>query len=157
MKKCVLFLVFALIFTMLAPAQAAQLQQNQMQEMTTQNNINGKYVIFVKNGDDWIEVGKLDFGKFQSTETINLVNFNCESIKLSKDGGGAAYLDAVLLNNLPAVKANNYDKTLLNKLIKEDLDVIPIGEEGIVLEFGNASENSALTVVGRIENINISK
>lgn len=157
MKKCMLFLVFALIFTMLAPAQAAQLQQNQMQEMTTQNNINGKYVIFVKNGEDWNEVGKLDFGKFQSTETINLVNFNGESIKLSKDGGGAAYLDAVLLNNLPAVKANNYDKTLLNKLIKEDLDVIPIGEEGIVLEFGNVSENSVLTVVGRIENINISK
>ncbi|MDF2948462.1 MAG: metallophosphoesterase [Sedimentibacter sp.] len=157
MKKGVLFLVFALIFTMLAPAHAAQLPQNQMQEVSTPNSINGKYVISVKEGDDWNEIGALNFGKFQSTETINLGNFNGESIKLSRDGGGAAYLDAVLLDGLPAVKANNYDETLLNKLTKEDLDIIPISEEGVVLEFENGGENSILTVVARIENVNISK
>lgn len=157
MKIKVLLLVFAMILTMIVPAQAnTTLPQEKFQQA---EEIYGNYVISVKAGDTWSEVGALSFGKNQTKKTIDIVNYLNEEntiVKLSQNGGGSAYLDAVFLDNEPAVKANDEGGKLLKKLLQVDLDITPIGEEGILLEF-KSCKDSTLTVVGRIEPIVIGK
>lgn len=161
MKKRVLFLVFAMIFTMIVPAQAMEQPQNTMPDMTLlDDDVNGKYVVSVKSGDKWNEIGSLKFGKNQSKQTLNIGCYLTGDgiiVKLSQDGGGAAYLDAVVLDNAPAVNVIDNTEKVLNKLSKEDLDITPVGEEGIVLKFSKTNSSGILTVVGRIEKTVIGK
>jgi hypothetical protein len=160
MKKRVLFLVFAMIFTMIVPAQAMEQPQNIMPDMTLlDDDVNGNYVVSVKSGDKWNEIGSLKFGKNQSKQTLNIGCYLTGDgiiVKLSQDGGGAAYLDAVLLDNAPSVDVIDNTEKILNKLSKEDLDITPVGEEGVVLKFDKGI-SSVLTVVGRIEPVVIGK
>lgn len=158
MKKGVLLLIFLMIFTMIIPAQALEVPQKQLNELPSLNDVNGKYVVSVKVSDEWNNIGSLEFGKNTNEQAINLGGYLSYNtiIKLSQDGGGAAYLDAVLLDGQPAVKANENDEKVLGKLFKEDLDITPVGEEGVVLEFCKCV-SGVLTVVGRIESEVISK
>jgi hypothetical protein len=161
MKKGVLFLVFAMIFTMIVPAQAMEQPQNIMPDITlSDDDINGKYVVSVKSGDNWNEIGSLKFGKNPNKQTLNIGSYldsDNTVIKLSQYGGGAAFLDAVLLDNAPAVKVIDNTEKVLNKLSKEDLDITPVGEEGVVIEFSKTNSSGILAVVGRIEKTVIGK
>lgn len=161
MKKGVIFLVLAMIFTMIVPAQAMEQPQNTMPDITLlDDDINGKYVVSVKSDDKWNEIGSLKFGKNQSKQTLDIESYltgDNTLIKLSQDGGGAAYLDEILLDNAPAINVIDNTEKVLYKLSKEDLDITPVGEEGIVLEFSNKNSSGVLTIVGRIEKTVIGK
>lgn len=159
MRKGVLFLIFAMVLTMIVPVQVSGLPQKQFPELPIKDDINGKYEVSVKTGEEWNVIGTLSFGKHQSTQTIEVGSYltnDSLTIKLLQAGGGSAYLDAVLLDGSPALKANSTGGKLLNKLSKVDLDIAPVGDEGVVLEFEDAEEG-ILTVAGRIENEVISK
>lgn len=160
MKKGVLLLIFAMIFTMIVPVQASEIPHEQLIDFPTDNDgFNGKYDVSVKIKDTWNKIGSLYFGKNQIKQTIDVGSYmSCGSltIRLTQNGGGAAFLDAVLLDGALALKANSDDEKLLKKLSKEDLDIVPVGADGVVLEFAEAKKG-ILTVVGRIENKVISK
>lgn len=157
MKKSILILVFLMIITMIVPVKGITMPQSKQLDTPITNDNNGKYIVSVKSNGGWKEIGDLSFGKSPSTQTIDVSFYVDPVIKLEQDGGGSAYLDVVLLDGKPAVKANEADGKLLNKLSKEDFDITPVGEEGVELQFSNIHKNSILTVVGRIEPIVIGK
>jgi hypothetical protein len=155
MKKV---LVFILIFMMVVPVQAfAEIPPEEPPKKDL--GINGTFEISVKTDDQWIKAGDLGFSKFQETKEIDLGGYikgDDVLIKITQDGGGASYLDAVFLDGMQAVKANDSDGKVLNKLSKEDLDVTPV-EDGITLEFRVSGGKGILSVTGRIEPEEISK
>ena len=117
-------------------------------------DINGVFEISTRIDNQWVNAGNLGFGKFQEIKEINLRKYlkgDDALIKISQNGGGASYLDAVFLDGAKAIKANGSEGKVLNKLSKEDLDVTPV-EDGIVLEFTANSGAGILSVAGRIEN-----
>lgn len=156
MKKV---LVFILVLMMVVPFQAfAYLEPTELQEKENKD-FNGMFKIAVKSEDRWIHAGNLDYGKFQETKAINLGEYlkgDTAHIKVSQNGGGASYLDAVLLDGAQAVKANDLEGKVLNKLSKEDLDITPV-EDGIILEFEASGGKGVLSVTGRIEPVVIGK
>lgn len=155
MKKV---LVFILIFMMVVPVQAfAEIPPEEPPKKDL--GINGTFEISVKTDDQWIKAGDLGFSKFQETKEIDLGGYikgDDVLIKITQDGGGASYLDAVFLDGMQAVKANDSDGKVLNKLSKEDLDVTPV-EDGITLEFRVSGGKGILSFTGRIEPEEISK
>lgn len=122
-------------------------------------DFNGMFEIEVKMGISWLNAGNISFGKFQETKEIDLGEYlkgENGLIKITQNGGGAAYLDAVFLNGTIAIKANGSEGKVLNKLSKEDLDITPI-DDGIILEYVTNEVGGMLSVTGRIENEVISK
>jgi len=155
MKK---LLSLILILMMVIPVQAfADILPEELPQKET--GINGTFEISTKIDNQWITAGNLGFGKFQESKEINLGEYlkgNDAIIKITQNGGGASYLDAVFLDGMQAVKANGSDGKVLNKLSKEDLDVTPV-EDGITLEFRVSCGKGILSVTGRIEPEVISK
>lgn len=155
MKKV---LVFILILMMVIPAQAfAGISTIELPKK--ESGINGMFEISIKTKDQWTNAGNLIFGKFQETKEIDLREYlegDKALIKVTQKGGGAAYLDAVFLDGVAAMKANSSEGKLLNKLTKEDLDITSVGD-GIILEFPATGGVGALSVTGRIENEVISQ
>ena len=156
MKKV---LVYILVLMMVVPFQAfAYFETTELQEKEDKD-FNGMFEIAVKSEDEWIHAGNLDYGKFQETRAINLGEYlkgDTAHIKVSQNGGGASYLDAVLLDGAQAVKADSLEGKVLNKLSKEDLDITPV-EDGIILEFDACDGKGILSVTGRIEPVVIGK
>ena len=155
MKK---LLVFILILMMVIPVQAfAGISPEEPSEKAT--GINGMFEILMKTDNQWENAGSLGFGKFQETKEIDLGEYlkgTNALIKISQQGGGASYLDAVFIDGMQAVKANGSEGKVLNKLAKEDLDITPV-EDGIILEFSSYKGEGILSVTGRIENELISQ
>ena len=155
MKK---ILVFILVLMMVFPVQAFAYSSPEEPSKKI-GDINGMFEISVKTESKWINAGNLEFGKFQETKEIDLceyLNGDNPPIKITQKGGGAAYLDAVLLDYAAPVKANNSEGKILNKLAAEDLDITPV-DAGIILEFSSKSGEGILSVTGRIENEVISQ
>ena len=142
---------------MVIPVQAfADISPEDLPEKET--GINGIFEISTRIDNEWIYAGNLGFGKFQETKEIDLGEYlkgNDALIKISQKGGGASYLDAVLLDGMQTVKVNGAEGKVLNKLSKEDLDITPVEDE-IILEF-KADGEGILSVTGRIENEIISQ
>lgn len=152
-------LIFILILMMAVPFQVfANVKLNELPEKAKED-LNGIFEISVEVENKWINAGNLEFGKFQETKEMNLEEFiknDATLIKITQKGGGASYIDAVFLCDAAPVKANYSEDKILNKLIKEDLDITPVGD-GIILEFLANSGEKILSVTGRIENEIISQ
>lgn len=156
MKKII---VCILILMMVVPVQAfAYFAPTELPDKANKD-FNGMFEVAVKTGDTWINHGNLEYGKIQETKEIDLGEFlkgDTALIKITQNGGGSAYLDAVFLDGTKAIKANGSDGKVLNKLCKEDLDITPV-EDGIILEFGACDGKGILSITGRIEPVVIGK
>lgn len=150
--------IFVLILMMIIPVQAfGDVLPQELPKK--EKSINGVFEIAAEIDNQWIKLGELGFGKFQETKEIDCGDYlkgEDALIRITQNGGGASYLDAVFLDGVQAVKANGSEGKVLSKLSKEDLDVTPV-EDGITLEFKVSGNNGILSVTGRIEPVDISK
>ena len=77
-------------------------------------------------------------------------------IRLVQKGGGAAHIDSVLLGGRPPVEVSD-GKSVLEKISRNDFDVIDAYNKTIDMKFQIAGEKRILTLTARVENTSISK
>ena len=116
---------------------------------------NGQILIFVNKLNVWTPAGSLSYSKNLEERHINLEAFFNSSneplkVKLVKDGGGAAHLDAAFLGGI-APNAAIGEKADLAKLQKKDFDLMELDKEGIILTFSAYEKNNILSITARIE------
>ncbi|MCX7711692.1 MAG: putative Ig domain-containing protein [Clostridia bacterium] len=124
--------------------------------------VNGGYSVSVKTDMGWVDAGALPFTKNYEEKVIDLRDFitlgKPAVISITQKGGGSAQIDSVLAGSEGPAKVNNsIDTFLLKKLSAKDFDVIPVGAEGITVEFSSDITTTLLKLTARIEPVVISK
>jgi len=98
---------------------------------------NGSLKIYVWNDGDWDAQGSLAFDKFYREQQIRLDlqrnNSGIVRMKLVKEGGGSAHIDAALLGGKPATGLSPESPVGLAKLSARDFDVLHGFESDIEL------------------------
>ncbi len=169
-KNCSLILILALLISMLSPFYVYGKEPNQAGSLRTmglppklldtgtsgKSSSNGNFIIYTKTGVDWLEVDTIPANEFLKDYTARLKSIvpvdRTVDVKIVKQGGGAAYLDSVLLGeNSPVSILSEESEAALRKLSNKDLDLLPIDEHGMEFTFSTAGSNNRLSLTGRIE------
>lgn len=112
---------------------------------------NGDFVISVKRQGRWQEVGRLGADRFLREQRLDLAPWlpgaQKSRLRIVQAGGGASYLDAVLLGGRAAHEAN---AGILDKVSRRDNDLAPSCGRKIDLTFA-AGADRVLSLTGRIE------
>ena len=134
-------------------------------ELYSRKNLkpNGEFIISIIKGKKWVEVSRIPCDKFSRDNSVEIKGINKKQktvkIKITKKGGGAAYIDSIFLNGkapLPVKTAK--DPFLRKKLSKKDLDVTGAHNKDFYLEFPvSGKSGNILEITGRIEAELISK
>ncbi|WP_235919339.1 Ig-like domain-containing protein [Heliomicrobium undosum] len=122
---------------------------------------NGQIIVQVKKSEGWEEAAALPFDKHLREAVADLSALlpgdnRPVSLRLTKQGGGAAHLDAVLLGDAPPSSTDSANTLALKKLTGKDFDVIDIGEKGLELTFPAGRVDGIIAVSARIETPTIS-
>lgn len=122
---------------------------------------NGQIIVQLKDGSQWVDAGSIAMDKYLREGSIDLGDIKPDSeglvnIRLLQEGGGAAYLDSALLQGTPPAGINLLNDLALKKLSHQDLDLVPIDQDGMVLTFPAQQRQAFLSITGRIEDTRIS-
>ena len=124
---------------------------------------NGEFIVSIFKNGTWVEAKRIPGDRFSRNDVVEITgideNEKIVRIKITEKGGGAAYLDSVLLNSkAPLSVENTKNKWVLKKLSKTDLDVIAADGKTFLLCFDNPKETKPrISITGRIEPKVISK
>ncbi len=124
---------------------------------------NGVFIVSILKNGSWQEVQRIPCDRFSRETALEILGIGDKEkviqVKIREEGGGAAYLDSVLLNSkapIPVESAKS--KWVLKKLSKTDLDVIAAGGKTFLFCFENPPKKKIqLSITGRIEPKVISK
>lgn len=123
-------------------------------------NTNGVFNVYVESEGVWQNAGVLSFDRYFRQRTLDITNQvvgrNSVRIKLTKEGGGSAHIDSVLVNNRPPLSAAGREADL-KKLMQDDFDVVDASGKGIELEFTGTEGSAILSLSARIEGLLIAK
>ena len=116
---------------------------------------NGRFLVEVKRGALWSNVGSIACDEFLREEHLNLgtelPKNAVVTLRLSRNGGGAAHLDKVTLGGQSPQQVLGASGEALKKLTRRDFDLLA-AEQPIELSFIAPEQGDAvLTVIGRIE------
>lgn len=122
---------------------------------------NGVFVVSIYQGDRWLEIGSLSYGKRFQTKLLPITPFVKDKdfwLKITQTGGGAAHIDALQINGMPPAA------TPLNvpfqKVAVKDFDVVDAFQKTIAVRFKVPDEfhhDLFLMLSGRIESTSISE
>jgi hypothetical protein len=116
----------------------------------------GEFIVSVLNANgNWAETKRLKFDEFFRTQTVDIGL--ARTVKIEKNGGGEAHLDAVLLGRSFAQQVSGSSDNPVKKLATKDADVINTTNKSIVLTFPNTESSNKLAITGRIEKTVIGK
>ena len=114
----------------------------------------------LKKGDKWQEAGSISFDKYFREREIDLTdhisNEGNIKVRLLQKGGGAAHIDSVSLGEKSPIEVKGIDNGL-QKVSKQDFDVIDAFNKSIEITFPKNSNNKILKLTARVENTQISK
>jgi hypothetical protein len=121
----------------------------------------GKFVIYILQGEKWQEVGALSYDRFFQEKRIDLgrdaMGEKPIKVRVVQKGGGAAHIDSVFLGGLPPSEVKGVtDEKVLKKLSGKDFDVIDTFGQDIELYFPPA-KGSVLSLTARVEGERISE
>ncbi|MFZ5643047.1 MAG: immunoglobulin-like domain-containing protein [Bacillota bacterium] len=137
------------------PRGAGELGPNPVVISPGSTNPNGEYDVFVLRGDSWVKSGSLSFDRFLREKVIDLGGLTAQSeqvkIRIVQNGGGAAHIDSVFLENNPPSCVNGQQGEDFRKLLKRDYDVINVDNTDIEVEFPGGIKGRRLSVTARIE------
>ncbi len=125
-----------------------------------EQKINGKFVVFVEQNEQWRKVGELSYDKYFKDRSLKISpvkSMPTLKVKIEQVGGGASHIDSVFINGKPPVDSGSIN---LKKISKREFDVIDATQIPVILTFDLSaipSEKLSLSLVGRIESENISK
>jgi hypothetical protein len=120
---------------------------------------NGSFLIEVKSGTDFIAVGKIPFNRYYRTDTLSfsIPESDMIYIRITKQGGGAAHIDAVQLgDSLPS----SLNGASVQKICSADYDVVDATAHPVEICFETDDSfggQHTLSVTARIESEQISK
>lgn len=125
------------------------------------STINGLFSVKVQKDGKWQEVGSLAFGKHLTEKILDLSSFLKTSasylLQITQQGGGAAYIDAVLLGGKAAIAARgDGSEIILRKTGQRDHDLIDAKDKVLQLTFPAAHQDRRLSLTARVENTTIS-
>ncbi|MBI9106458.1 MAG: hypothetical protein JEZ04_06895 [Spirochaetales bacterium] len=115
---------------------------------------NGDFTISIYTPSGWNESGTIFCDKFYRELNLNVpakLTSDIVRIRITQNGGGAAHLDSVRLNENPPLSVSGVDNSLL-KLLKSDNDVLDVSKKTIECIFKARGMPAVLTVRARIEN-----
>jgi hypothetical protein len=121
---------------------------------------NGKYVVYVEKGSKWQEAGSIYFDKYFRERDIDLTDYisrdNTIKVRLLQQGGGAAHIDSVSFGEKSPIDVKGIENGL-QKLSKQDFDVVDAFNKSMEITFPTNSDNRILKLTARVENTKISK
>ncbi|MBS3951798.1 MAG: hypothetical protein KGZ88_02490 [Methylomicrobium sp.] len=121
---------------------------------------NGKYVVYVEKGSKWQEAGSIYFDKYFREKEIDLTDYissdNTIKVRLLQQGGGAAHIDSVSFGEKSPIDVKGIENGL-QKLSKQDFDVVDAFNKSMEITFPTNSDNRILKLTARVENTKISK
>ena len=113
---------------------------------------NGSFLVEIKTGDNWVKAGSLQFDQFVREQALELpastTSTKILTLRISKNGGGAAHLDSVTIGNNTPLGITPGDNNSLRKLAAKDFDLLDAAKP---LELLFPAGSTKLTVSGRIE------
>ena len=116
---------------------------------------NGSLKIFVWNDGNWDAHGSLYFDKFYREQQIRLDlqgnKIGVVRMKLLKEGGGSAHIDAALFGGKPATALYPESPIGLAKLASKDFDVLHGVGSTVELKFDDPGNNDILSITARTE------
>ncbi len=123
---------------------------------------NGEYAVFVWKDGVWTKAGMLPCDRFFRERTLDLTGLVTEGrqarIRIEERGGGAAHIDAALLGGrAPERVKGSDDRRALEKVSKQDFDVIDSFHKRIELVYPAAGKDRTLSLTARVESPGISK
>lgn len=107
----------------------------------------GKYEISYLNGDEYVVIDTIAFGKNPKELNLKTGLLGDVTIRIRKISGGLGFIDYINVDNQPVITDDGY---INKKLSKYDLDVLEITYEGLEISFSKLSEGN-LTMVALIE------
>jgi hypothetical protein len=118
----------------------------------------GNFEVFVLKGKTWVKAGVAAFDDFYREKTVGLgtlpANEKETRVRLVQRGGGAAHIDAALLDgNAPVAIQGTSDKNALRKISSREFDVIDAYGKTVELVFPGRAENGKLTLFARVEGV----
>ncbi|MCL2125919.1 MAG: S-layer homology domain-containing protein [Oscillospiraceae bacterium] len=146
-KRTLSILMTAVLTLSLLPLTGLAAMENA--QMPSIQTAQGSFLIEIWDGGAYQTAAVIEADKFQRDFYVDLNGAINPKLRISKQAGGMALLDAVLLDGMPPVLADCDEAYLLRKLSVVDLDVLEIDTDGIVLGFASAGQTLVLT--GRIE------
>jgi len=116
----------------------------------------GNFEVFVLMGKTWVKAGVAAFDDFYREKTVGIgalpANEKETRVRLVQRGGGAAHIDAALLDgNAPAAIQGTSDKNALRKISSREFDVIDAYGKTVELVFPSRAENGKLALFARVE------
>ena len=163
-KRGILFMAMLAIallpaLTLASPqiAPSSSLRLNSFREAKPE----GKYVVYVLQGEKWQEVGVLSYDRFFQEKRIDLGKGATGEarikVRLVQKGGGAAHIDSVFLGGLPPSEVKGMkDEKVLKKLSRKDFDVIDAFGQDLELYFSPAKDR-VLSLTARVEGERVSE
>jgi len=116
--------------------------------------MSGEFEVQVQEKGGWIKAGSASYDKYTRAQSINLglqpAGKDEVTIRILKDGGGKAHLDAVLLGGKAPKKVNGAGEDALRKVSSQDNDLLNYSE-GLEITFAPATGNPELLLAARIE------
>jgi hypothetical protein len=160
-KKILLLIVGAFLFTIPVVAFGSYSAfQYPHVPVFDNKNTNGVFNVYVEKEGIWQNAGVLSFDRYFRQRTLDITHHmagrNSIKIKLTKEGGGSAHIDSVLLNSRPPLSASGIGADL-KKLMQDDFDVVDASGKGIELEFNGTEGKAILSLSARIEESVITK
>jgi Bacterial Ig-like domain len=149
----VLLLAASLAQASATPTPSPGLDLNAIERMVP----NGSYVIQVFDGAAWRDAGRISCDRFFRKQTIDLTaalpaNTKATWVRLREQGGGAAHIDAVLLDGIAPSEVRGTDQPMaLQKAAAGDYDVIDAFGKTLEFSFPAGAGDATLTLVARIE------
>ncbi len=120
---------------------------------------NGAFQVEVLVGKQWRPAGFLFFDRFYREQQLELkpewMAAGSPAVRLSRQGGGAAQIDRVLLDRQPPVRCSVGSRDALARLAAADSDVLDASRGMIRITFAAAGKNPVLALTARIEGLEI--
>ena len=124
------------------------------------DKVNGKFIVEVFHENSWQKAGEIEYGKFFLGRALDLSRFVTDGqsalVRLTKQGGGLAHLEALLLGGAPPSEARSDNPLTLKKLSSADNDVAD-ATDGMEVLFPADRKGAMLLVNGRVEPVVIGK
>lgn len=118
---------------------------------------NGEFIVSIIKNGKWEEIRRIPADRFSRNDVVEIKGIGGKEktirVRIVKTGGGAAYLDSVLLNSKqPLPEKSAVDPWIHRKLSKNDFDVIDADGKAFLLNFLKPVKSKLkLSITGRIE------
>jgi hypothetical protein len=161
LKKILMLMSGILIFTLQAVAFGSYPSaQYPNVPAFNEKKANGVFHLQVQKDGKWVDAGQIGLDKYFRQRSLDISSYaesgKTVKIRLTKDGGGLAHIDSILLNTRSPLSASNRD-TDIKKFAKDDFDVADASGKGMEFEFSAEEGKVIISLTARIEEEVISK